>query len=86
MPLRGSFAEIADVLRECALKNELTDLANTVEAARLAPAYEPRRPTETVLYRTVRENLETFLAKTREAYERPLPRYVEAEFKMKMMR
>jgi SAM-dependent methyltransferase len=33
MPLRGSFAEIADLLRECALKNELTDLINSVEAA-----------------------------------------------------
>ena len=33
MPLRGSFAEIADLLRECALKNELTDLNNAVEAA-----------------------------------------------------
>jgi SAM-dependent methyltransferase len=33
MPLRGSFAEIADLLRECALKNELTDLTNAVEAA-----------------------------------------------------
>ncbi len=33
MPLRGSFAEVADLLRECALKNELTDLTNAVEAA-----------------------------------------------------
>jgi SAM-dependent methyltransferase len=33
MPLRGSFAEIADLLRECALKNECTDLINAVEAA-----------------------------------------------------
>lgn len=33
MPLRGSFAEIADLLRECALKNELTELTNAVEAA-----------------------------------------------------
>jgi len=33
MPLRGSFIEIADLLRECALKNELTDLTNAVEAA-----------------------------------------------------
>ena len=28
----------------------------------LAPAYRPRRPTETVLYGLVREHLETFLA------------------------
>jgi SAM-dependent methyltransferase len=33
MPLRGSFLEIADLLRECALKNELTELTNAVEAA-----------------------------------------------------
>ena len=33
MPLRGSFGEIADLLRECALKNELTELTNAVEAA-----------------------------------------------------
>ncbi len=33
MPLRGSFLEIADLLRECALKYELTDLTNAVEAA-----------------------------------------------------
>lgn len=49
--------------------------------SRLARAYEPRRPTETVLYRIVREHLETFLAQTRETYERPLPRYVEAELR-----
>jgi SAM-dependent methyltransferase len=33
MPLRGSFAEIADLLRECALKHELTDLTTAVETA-----------------------------------------------------
>lgn len=33
MPLRGSFIEIADLLRECALKYELVDLTNAVEAA-----------------------------------------------------
>ncbi len=33
MPLRGSFIEVADLLRECALKNELTELTNAVEAA-----------------------------------------------------
>ncbi|MCL2777607.1 MAG: class I SAM-dependent methyltransferase [Polyangiaceae bacterium] len=33
MPLRGSFDEVADLLRECALRNESTDLANAVEAA-----------------------------------------------------
>lgn len=43
MPLRGSFVEIADMLRECALKLELSDLANAVEAAALL------RPTEEML-------------------------------------
>ncbi len=33
MPLRGSFVEIADLLRECALKYELVELTNSVEAA-----------------------------------------------------
>ena len=47
----------------------------------LAPAYAPRRPTETVLYGAVRSHLETFLAHTRETYEKPLPRYVEKEFR-----
>lgn len=47
----------------------------------LAPAYRPRRPTETVLYSLVREHLETFLAHARESYGAPLPRYVEDEFR-----
>jgi SAM-dependent methyltransferase len=33
MPLRGSFVEFADLLRECALKNEMNDLTHAVEAA-----------------------------------------------------
>jgi SAM-dependent methyltransferase len=33
MPLRGSFVEIADLLREYALKFERTDLTNAIEAA-----------------------------------------------------
>jgi hypothetical protein len=49
--------------------------------ARLAPPYLPRRPTETVLYRVVRDHLETFLAHARESYTRPLPRYVEEELR-----
>jgi hypothetical protein len=49
--------------------------------AALAPAYVPRRPTETVLYGLVRENLESFLAYAREHYEGGLPRYVEAELR-----
>ena len=41
---------------------------------------EPRRAEDTVLYRVVRDNLETFLAQVRRQYERPLPRYVVDEF------
>jgi hypothetical protein len=47
----------------------------------LAPAYRPRRPTETVLYSVVRDYLETFLAHARDSYEAPLPRYVEEELR-----
>ncbi len=49
MPLRGSFAEIADLLRECALKHELADLSNAVEAA------VQLRPTEELLARELAE-------------------------------
>jgi len=49
--------------------------------AALAPAYLPRRPTETVLYGLVRQHLETFLAYAREQYDRGLPRYVEDELR-----
>ena len=49
--------------------------------ARLAAPYRPRKPTETVLYRAVRDHLETFLAHARESYQRPLPRYVEKELR-----
>lgn len=33
IPLRGSFGEVADLLRECALKHELVELTNAVDAA-----------------------------------------------------
>jgi SAM-dependent methyltransferase len=33
MPLRGSFVEIVDLLRECALKHDLPELAGAVDAA-----------------------------------------------------
>jgi hypothetical protein len=46
-----------------------------------APAYRPRRPEDTALYRIVFDHLETFIAHAREHYERPLPRYVENEFR-----
>ena len=49
--------------------------------ATLAPAYAPRRPTETALYHIVRDNLETFLSWARETYAKPLPRYVEQELR-----
>jgi Putative transposase/Transposase zinc-binding domain len=49
--------------------------------AALAPAYLPRRPTETVLYALVRQHLESFLAHAREHYNDGLPRYVEAELR-----
>lgn len=49
--------------------------------AHLAPPYQPRKPTETVLYGVVRETIETFLAHARETYSSPLPRYVERELR-----
>ncbi len=49
--------------------------------AALAPAYAPRRPTETVVYGLVREHLESFLAHAREHYDDGLPRYVEQELR-----
>jgi len=49
--------------------------------ASLAPAYVPRRPTETVLHQLVRANLESFLAYARANYHGGLPRYVEQEFR-----
>ena len=47
----------------------------------LAPAYAPRRPTDTVLYGLVRQHLESFLAYAREHYDRGLPPYVENELR-----
>jgi hypothetical protein len=49
--------------------------------ASLAPAYVPRKPTETVLHQLVRANLESFIAYARANYEGGLPRYVEQEFR-----
>src|SRR5271166_6208954 len=49
--------------------------------ATLAAPYLPRRPTETVLYKLVRQNLESFLAYAREHYDGGLPHYVEQEFR-----
>jgi SAM-dependent methyltransferase len=45
MPLRGSFVEVADLLREYALKNERGELTNAIEAAALL------RPSEEIFAR-----------------------------------
>ena len=45
-----------------------------------SPCYSPRRPETTVLHQTVREHLETFLARARDE-QRPVPRFVEREFR-----
>ncbi|MCH7477094.1 MAG: transposase zinc-binding domain-containing protein [SAR324 cluster bacterium] len=42
--------------------------------------YTPRRPEETLLHQTVRESLETFLARTRDGGY-PVPYFVEREFR-----
>src|SRR2546425_3025823 len=42
--------------------------------------YIPRKPDETVVYGVVAEQLETFLAR-QQARERPVPRFVEREFR-----
>jgi len=49
--------------------------------ASLAPAYVPRRPTETVLHQLVRQNLEPFLAYARANYDGGMLLYVEQEFR-----
>ena len=41
--------------------------------------YTPRRPEETLLHQTVREHLETFLARALQ-HHHPVPRFVEREF------
>jgi len=42
--------------------------------------YEPRRPEATVLHDLVREHFRAFLGHVRDAYGKPLPRYVEKAF------
>jgi hypothetical protein len=49
-------------------------------SAPLDRAYERRRPQETILYRTLQAGLETLVVRARER-ERPLPRFVEREFR-----
>jgi hypothetical protein len=45
--------------------------------------YQPRRPRQSVLYRCVREHLETWLAQCRDGHydAGPVPAYVEREFR-----
>jgi hypothetical protein len=45
-----------------------------------APSYERHRPEETLLHAVVREQLETFLARSSEG-ERPVPHFVERELR-----
>jgi hypothetical protein len=42
--------------------------------------YQRHKPVESVLYKIVQENLETFLATVREETGHPLPNFVEKEF------
>ena len=50
------------------------------EGASLRKRYERHQPENSVLYRVVQAWLETFLCMADEAYQRPLPRYVQQEF------
>jgi hypothetical protein len=50
-------------------------------SAPLLPAYRPRNPQATALYRVVQEHLETFLAEPVAHGAAPYPRYVEREFR-----
>ncbi len=47
---------------------------------RIASAYAPRRPHDTVLHRLVREHLATFIEHAKTTYAAPLPRYVVNAF------
>ena len=45
------------------------------------PSYERRRPEETLLYKVIAENIETFIAETeRDPQKKGLPKYVKEEF------
>ena len=50
------------------------------EGASLRKLYERHQPENSVLYRVVQAWLETLLRMADEAYQRPLPRYVQEEF------
>ena len=43
--------------------------------------YKPREPRSTLLHQVVREHLDAFLSYTTENYAKPLPKYVEREFR-----
>ena len=45
------------------------------------PKYARREPENTALHQVVSAHLESFLRYTRDSYKRPLPRYVELEFR-----
>jgi hypothetical protein len=50
-------------------------------SAPLPPAYRPRNPQGTALYRVVQQHLETFLAEPLAQGAPPYPRHVEREFR-----
>ncbi len=54
------------------------------EGASQRKRYERHQPENTVLYQVVQAWLETFLRMANEAYERPLPRHVQEEFRKYM--
>ena len=51
-----------------------------LHAQREAGDYARRRPEESILYRVVQRELETFLARAQDR-DRPVPRFVEREFR-----
>lgn len=61
LPLRGSFSEVFDLLRECALKHERADLATAVDtAAQLRPTEEGiKKELETVGFDQVDVDIRT---------------------------
>ena len=65
--LGGEFGEQTEMRRVAQASRQRT-------TSRLAPAYAPRRPHETALYRLVKEHGEEFLRHARETHDGPLPR------------
>jgi Putative transposase/Transposase zinc-binding domain len=87
LPVRGRREACARQPRRATIRRNIhnqtvgTRAALPRAVAALAPAYRPRRPTETVLYGMVRDHLESFLEYVRDSYEAPLPRYVEHDLR-----